>query len=483
MLKFIAAMAASEMVAIVLLFLTSLTTEAWSQRERATLPLTLQLTPLKGGCPSREVIAEIQEEVQGKLQETVEPARRELREQMEGDTSGYCWEDSLGGHGQCCISSEQWEAAIAENYTKTQEQCHATLEEVIAETYTQAQEQCNATLEEVIAETYTQVQEQCDATLEEVIAETYTQVQEQCNATLEEVIAGYTQACQASSCSEISRLVPAAPSDYYWVCVCSGSPVQVYCNMDSLSSNYYHWNTRPNGSIARVRCDPSKDCCDISEGWTKVVYLNMTDPGHDCPSNWREITGPKRTCGRMTDYSCDSATFETGGIQYSSVCGRVIGYEDSTPEAFSRYYSTPSLTINDYYVDGISITHGTSRQHIWTLAAGLSERNEPYQPNGLQYICPCAAGSDVTIPPWVGEDYFCETGTETWAWGVFYLDDPLWDGEGCGANSTCCSYNHPPWFCKELPQPTTDDIEIRLCSAQTISNEDTPIELIEIYIQ
>ena len=82
------AMAASDMVAIVLLFLAGLTTEAWSQRERATLPLTLQPTSLKGGCPSREVIAEIQEEVQGKLQETVEPARRELREQIEGDTSG-----------------------------------------------------------------------------------------------------------------------------------------------------------------------------------------------------------------------------------------------------------------------------------------------------------------------------------------------------------------------------------------------------------
>ena len=431
MLKFIA-MAASKMVAIVLLFLAGLTTEAWSQRERATLPLTLQPTPLKGGCPSREVIAEIQQEVQGKLQETVEPARRELREQMEGDTSGYCWEDSLGKHGQCCISSQQWEAAIAE---------------------------------------------------------TYTQAQEQCNATLEEVIAGYTQACQetemcpASSCSEISRLVPAPPSGYYWVHVCNGSLVQVYCNMDSLSSSYYHWITRPNGSIARVRCDPTKDCCDISEGWTKVVYLNMMDPTHDCPSNWTEITEPKRTCGRRTDNSCDSATFETGGIQYSSVCGRVIGYQYGVTLAFEQYDMSPSLTINDNYVKGISITHGNPRQHIWTLAAELSERNEPFDSGFPQYICPCTAGSDVTIPPWVGEDYFCESGTETWTFDrIFYLNDPLWDGEGCGANSTCCSYNHPPWFCKELPQPTTDDIEIRICSDDLSHAEDSPIELIEVFV-
>ena len=406
-------MAASEMVAIVLLFLAGLTTEAWSQRERATLPLTLQPTPLKGGCPSREVIAEIQQEVQGKLQETVEPARRELREQMEGDNSGYCWDDSLGGQGQCCISSEQWERVrteISRDILKTEQ-------------------------------------------------------------------------CPASSCSEISRLAPDPPSGYYWVRVCSGSPVQVYCNMDSLSSNYYHWITRPNGSIARVHCDPTKDCCDISEGWTKVAYLNMTNPGHDCPSNWTEITEPKRTCGRMTDNSCNSVTFGTGGIQYSSVCGRVIGYQYGVPLAFYQYDMSPSLTINNNYVAGISITRGTPRQHIWTLAAELSERNEPPDSNFPKLICPCTAGSDVTIPPWVGEDFFCETGTETWDHEIFYLDDPLWDGEGCGANSTCCSYNHPPWFCKELPQPTTDDIEVRICGYFDITYEDIPIELIELYIR
>ena len=43
----------------------------------------------------------------------------------------------------------------------------------------------------------------------------------------------------------------------------------------------------------------------------------------------------------------------------------------------------------------------------------------------------------------------------------WYTSDPLWDGEGCGGNSTCCEFNNLPWFYKDLPQPTTDDIELR----------------------
>ena len=32
-----------------------------------------------------------------------------------------------------------------------------------------------------------------------------------------------------------------------------------------------------------------------------------------------------------------------------------------------------------------------------------------------------------------------------------YTADPLWDGEGCDETNTCCDFNSPPWFCKDLP--------------------------------
>ena len=68
---------------------------------------------------------------------------------------------------------------------------------------------------------------------------------------------------------------------------------------------------------------------------------------------------------------------------------------------------------------------------------------------------------------------------------MFQPNDPLWDGQGCGATSSCeLSYLPgvtPPWFCKQLPQTTTDDIEVHICGDQEIANEDTSVELIEIH--
>jgi hypothetical protein len=85
----------------------------------------------------------------------------------------------------------------------------------------------------------------------------------------------------------------------------------------------------------------------------------------------------------------------------------------------------------------------------------------------------------------VGEDYFCETGNKNLTQpvnGQFYLE-PLWDGAGCGTQNTCCSFNTPPWFYKQLPQPTTDDIEMRVCTDEERSTEEIAIQIIDIYIQ
>ena len=36
---------------------------------------------------------------------------------------------------------------------------------------------------------------------------------------------------------------------------------------------------------------------------------------------------------------------------------------------------TDDTDINGNYVDGVSLTHGAPRQHIWTFAATVSEAN------------------------------------------------------------------------------------------------------------
>ena len=221
--------------------------------------------------------------------------------------------------------------------------------------------------------------------------------------------------------------------------------------------------------------------CGGTGGWRRVVYMNFTDPNTPCPSGWQLTSHSKRTCGlAITDYrTCDSVTFPVSGRDYTRVCGRIIAYQYGSTYAFLPYMDGRVTTIDGPYVDGgISLTHGSPRQHIWTFAAGDSEFPSPWRGS-----CPCDATIDIDIPPFVGEDYFCESGKNVFGnpSGTFLGDDPLWDGDGCRDSSTCCSFNNPPYFTKQLPSPTTDDIEARLCNY--LEPKSTPIEFIELYVQ
>ena len=137
------------------------------------------------------------------------------------------------------------------------------------------------------------------------------------------------------------------------------------------------------------------------------------------------------------------------------------------------------------YVDGVVVTHGDPWSHIWTFSGAHSQNRTGNS------VCPCTnannpTNSRIVIPPWVGNDYFCETGVNDGsavARGTFYPDDPLWDGENCVLTSTCCRFNNPPWFCKKLDSVSVSSIRVSTCGNAGINNEDTPIELIEIYVQ
>ena len=120
--------------------------------------------------------------------------------------------------------------------------------------------------------------------------------------------------------------------------------------------------------------------------WIRVVHINMTDNSQQCPGTFREYSGPVRTCGRRTRSggSCDSATFSVKGARYNRVCGRVIAYQVGSPGAFYPGISE-GQSIDSYYLDGISITHGSPRQHIWSFAASPDERS--FVPTR---ICPCS---------------------------------------------------------------------------------------------
>ena len=245
------------------------------------------------------------------------------------------------------------------------------------------------------------------------------------------------------------------------------------------SPSGYYWVRASNGSAVRVYCDMTLSCGGVTRGWMRVAELDMTNSSQQCPSGLQErIDSGIRTCGRTNDSpGCSSVTFTVPSI-YSQMCGKIIGYQIGTPDTFGN---SIGRSIDTFYVDGVSLTHGNPRQHIWTFAAGLDEvATIP------QFNCPCThtpTASQATLPPaFVGNDYFCDTGASGHFSGAFQPDDPLWDGAGCGSLNTCCSFNNPPWFYRQLPQHTTDDIEMRLCLDQGGVDEGMVVEMVDIYI-
>ena len=228
------------------------------------------------------------------------------------------------------------------------------------------------------------------------------------------------------------------------------------------------------------------ESCNCDNSWTRVSYLNMTDSSQTCPSAWATVNSPVRACGRrpINGGSCDSVLYSTNGLSYTQVCGRIIGYQYGNTDAF--WSSVTEYTgLNSWYVDGVSLTHGPigQRTHVWTFANALYEINTVKFADG----CPCMLSNlsewPYTLPSYVGNNYFCVTGTRTKPGRTLFSDNPLWDGVGCTGNNTCCQFNQPPWFNTTLPTVTSDDLEVRICANWYTSEENTYISNIELYVK
>ena len=239
---------------------------------------------------------------------------------------------------------------------------------------------------------------------------------------------GTSESSAAESCQQIAQLSPNATSGYYWIRIENGSTTQLYCDTSA-------------------RCG--------QPGWTRVAFINMSDSSQSCPSELAEMTyNGVRVCQRRANFACDSVNFNVPET-YTNVCGHIIGYQIGTTDAFCAFQqschyrdilgiptSPRAYTIDDAYVDGLSLTHGNPRQHIWTFAVAYNDADGQQYP---EYLCPCTrtGSSGVAIPLFVGSNYFCDTGNHGSGGrnDEFYDDDPLWDGAGCRGTDTCCSFN------------------------------------------
>ena len=312
------------------------------------------------------------------------------------------------------------------------------------------------------------------------------------------------------SCENIYNMNPESHDrpGYYWIFDSNG-PIQVYCGMNYTGSSCEDiYNNNPetgehsgyyriNGTqftycnltaIADAAAGIISTCAGRGGGWRRIVSIDIS-AGDDCPTGWRKANNSGVSFCRVdgdSPQTCSSASFSANGTSYRNVCGRARGYQKGITFAF-RFSSTSSLDAP--YVSGLSITYGTSRQHIWTYATGRYDNTQSF--SEASFICPCAntgGQSGPSSPSYVGTNYHCESGTENRVSSdEYYLNDVLWDGLGC-TNSSCCNRNvgqhsQQPWFYYQLNMPTSDDIEARICDSGSFALSSTLIDQLEIYIQ
>ena len=95
-----------------------------------------------------------------------------------------------------------------------------------------------------------------------------------------------------TSCKQIKQRMPNSPSGIYLIVDDNTAEARyVYCYMEKL--------------------------CGSDEGWTRLAYLDMSDPSEECPSGFRVYeSGGVRTCGRPVSSGgiCASVKFPSNGI-------------------------------------------------------------------------------------------------------------------------------------------------------------------------
>ena len=274
---------------------------------------------------------------------------------------------------------------------------------------------------------------------------------------------GWSANRPATSCGSILDCNPLAPSGYYWIT--NGARPQLRI------------------PIHYVYCYMEADKCGV-RGVMRVAHIDMRNTSVNCPAplTQYQLDSGERVCGSTNSagLSCDSVIFPTHHLSYQHVCGRAAGFSYYHPCAFYYYKRGGQNTIDHAYVSGLSITYGPQnrRNHIWTYVGGFQE-SESHDCN-----CPCAANPGASSPPFVGQDFYCESATRyrppyprRW-----YTNNTLWDGEDCYPGSSCCDNPLAPWFRRTLQEMTTEDIEVRWCTTQGLASDRVATELLELYV-
>ena len=259
-----------------------------------------------------------------------------------------------------------------------------------------------------------------------------------------------------------------------------------------------YWIQTDSGTVQQVYCDMELECGGHKGGWMRVAQVDTTN-GDTCPGEWINNANYNSLCTGTGGAGCYSAKYSIP-YSYNRICGKVKGFQKGSPDGFYPYYfsrgSAPSVlydslahstTVNGAYVDGVSITLGEPRKHVWTYAIGLNDdfTNNNNAAYGFGYFhCPCSRIAAAEAPVFVGNNYYCESGnTGGFDFGRLYSDDPLWDGNQCLPGNSCCDRTGQPWFFHQLPNNEKEHLEVRICQDQVEGDEAVTVEQMQLFIQ
>ena len=259
---------------------------------------------------------------------------------------------------------------------------------------------------------------------------------------------GKSEANPASSCNEIYQSNPTSRGTIgqYWI--------------------------KTHEGLFKVTCNMKLKCVGIEGGWMQVVDVDMNQDA-SCPGTWHNITIPQNLCLGYK-IGCNTVTFNVSGVRYEHVCGQAKAYQKGITGAF---YSKLQ-SIKGTYVDGISIALGSPRTHVWTYAVGYSTGVRSNTHN-----CPCALHPGTGPPAFVGNDYYCDSGSIGASLkDTYYMYNPLWDGKGCHRSSGCCAISGLPWFYKKFSLPVAKNFEVSICKGASHDIVDIALEKLEILV-
>lgn len=218
------------------------------------------------------------------------------------------------------------------------------------------------------------------------------------------------------------------------------------------------------------RCEMTID----GGGWTSALDLDsVRDP---CPAPWQPTTTAPRLCINPAMDAANSITIEPPLASYREVMVSLLGFQSGTADAFE-----PQGTINDVYLDGLSITADMPRQHIATYATGFDEGLGCDGIGGC--TCPCLGGTP--LPPFVpAESWRCEAGALSPPQeGTIVLPDPLFDAAEQPPQCAGKREASADPIRTTLGIPTSAPLEARLMRNEPRQGEGLAVHRLELWVR